>query len=183
VLELVYPAISRRRCSLPADQAVRCGVIRGKVFHQGSGRLNNPDKKLLGKHADCVTEYDPTYGPDDRFVLRNRDHDAAFSSYVFNVIPPGPPLIEAVDDLYYTLKPQGGRAFVAVRSWEVVELVKKDTWVPFLEGYKVPRGKRKYTYQRGYTVDDLCSLCTSGARFSDIQVVSAGRYTAVILET
>jgi len=145
-------AISRSKISAPMRYILGINPPLKKVFHQGPGREDNPDREKLKSIAyGKPIEYDPEHGPDDKSVLRQENCDQAVSIYVLNVLPPKARR-RAILDIYHTLK-SGGVAYIAVRSERDISQ-SCDNWEKHEDGYAVSRGKSR-NFQKGYTRESL----------------------------
>jgi len=142
-------AIARSKISAPLRHILNIKPELKRVFHQGPGRPDNPDREKVKEVAlDSVLEYDPGHGPTDRNPLRKKDCDQAISIYVLNVLPPTTRK-SAVIDIAKTLAP-GGIAYVAVRSEVDISSSRNESWEKCRDGYAISRGKKR-NFQKGYT--------------------------------
>jgi len=145
-------AISRDKISAPLRYILNLKPELIKVFHQGPGRENNPDRKKIKKLSKSVIEYDPYHGPSDRDVLRKGNCTQAISIYILNVLP-HKQRRSALLDIYRTLN-DDGVAYIAVRSKSDIETSRRDTWISHEQGYIVPRGESS-NFQKGFSAKEL----------------------------
>ena len=140
-------AIYRDKAPAPNSWLAEQGLIRGSVFHQGSGRDTFSKQLWLDSGADSVEEHDPNYYPNAE-ALEGK-YDTVVSPYVLNTLPEEY-RADAINDIKKTLKPDG-IAYIALRTKSSVESAKTKT--EFEDGWLI-RKAGEQNFQKGYT-DEL----------------------------
>lgn len=167
-------AMARTSISLPLRKLISADKIKGKVFHQGPGRPDNPDRQKIRDNCHAVIEYDPNHGPSDRDKLRQGNCGSAISIYVLNVLPPRA-RNKAIIDLRDTLTPKG-IAYVAVRSYRQIENCRSHNWESYLDGWLVYRGSH-VNFQKGFSLLETQEMLLK--HFTVISTLSQGGYFLV----
>lgn len=170
-------AIGRNKISAPLRYILNLKPELKKVFHQGPGRENNPDRKKIKQLSKSVIEYDPYHGPSNRSVLRKGNCNQAISIYILNVLP-HKQRRSALLDVYRTLKITGV-AYFAVRSTSDIDNSRRDTWTSHEDGYIVPRGESR-NFQRGFCARDLVEELYRD--FSYVEVFDRGHFILGVAE-
>ena len=145
-------AIARSAISKPLRWILENGhwSLEGRrVFHQGPGRPDNPDRDALRSVSKICLEYDPNWGPRSRKILGHGNCSRAVSIYVLNVLPPRF-RYAAMRDLRDTAS-KFGVALIAVRRKIKGSTAKWDAWA---DGWLT--GAR--TFQRVFTPRELRDL-------------------------
>jgi len=169
-----YSAMKRTKLSAPLRYIIGLKLGFGRVFHQGPGRRENPDRDKVRSIATSVIEYDPGYGPGNRSVLCKSDCDQAISIYVLNVLAPEARRL-AISDMHGTLK-RGSIAYVAVRSLSDITR-SSENWQPYKDGYLVIQDGIPH-FQRGFTTCQLMEELAS--MFGQVQAHNLGGYTLAL---